>query len=396
MNILISSGSYIFSDYLPGGEYQIAHAIVSRLARRGHRLYVLAPLKRLRQEIPNVTVCEIEGYNFVESDSYWHYHWRWWTFSAIAYWKARRLCKLRQIDIIHHIRPSFPVKFSLCWALSTPFVIGPLDLPWRASGRGDAVRWQRHGFVDPLLDRVLDRLNMTLGRYLWRKTLERAFAVPISVQGAQDMLPLQHQDAALIPLGVDTDRFCPPREVQKSEILFAGMLERRKGLDYLLRALPAVLKRIPGAHLTVVGGGRSDAEFRRLAEEMGVSKHVTFEGAIPFDRVATYYQRCEVFCLPSLGEPFGISLLQAMSCGKPVVSTRAGGVPDFVEDGRSGILVPPADAEQLADALQRLLGDAELCRRIGTYNRQICLERFSWDAVADRLEEVYRSAAGLH
>jgi len=91
MHILISSASYIFSDHIPGGEYQIAHAIVSRLARRGHRLYVLAPLKQLKEEIPNTEIYELGRYDFDATESYWGYHWQWWKFSALAYRKASGL-----------------------------------------------------------------------------------------------------------------------------------------------------------------------------------------------------------------------------------------------------------------------------------------------------------------
>ena len=397
MNILISSASYIFSDHIPGGERQIVHAIISRLAARGHQLYVLVPFKRLRREIPNVTVYEIGRYDFDGSDSYWNYHWNWWKFSAMAYWRAKELCKRKRIDVIHHLLPAFSGKFSLCWKLGVPFVYGPLFLSWKASSDDEAVRWRRHHRIDPLLDRVMDRLNMTLGRYLWKRTVAKASSLPVSVRKALDLLPRErHQDAPLISLGVDTDRFRPALAPgsQQPEVLFAGNLEHRKGVDHLLRALSIVIKHIPDAYLTLLGTGRNEAKFKRLAEEMGISGNVSFKGAVPFDQVVTYYQGCRVFCLPSLGEPFGISLLQAMACGKPVISTRAGGVPEFVEDGRSGILVPPGDVERLADALLALLRDPDLCHRIGAYNRQLCLELYSWDVVVGRIESIYRNVIG--
>ena len=392
MRILISSASYIFSDHVPGGEYQIVHAIVSHLAKRGHRVYVLAPQKKLRHEIPNVTVYELGRYNFPTDDCYWQHRFQWWVFSIRAWRKARSFCSANRIDIIHHIRPAFPRRFSLCWALPRPFIYGPIALPWSPGGSTDGSRWKRR-FLDALLNRVLDRLNMTLGRFLWTRTLERASDVPVSVPEARKLLPPPlRQQAPLIPLGVDTSVFCPGSSPPSpAEILFVGALEPRKGVFDLLHAFDSLRKHVPAARLTLVGGGRSAVELRTLADQLGLSEAISFEGPVPFHRVVSYYQRCQVFCLPSLGEPFGISLLQAMACGKPVVSTRAGGVPGFVEHGLSGLLVSPSKPEELSAALQTLLEDPDLCLKMGTYNRQRCLSNHSWDSVVDQIEILYRS-----
>ena len=391
MNILISSASYIFSDHLPGGEYQIAHAIVSRLARKGHQVHVISPRKQIRQDIPNVTIHEIGKFNFPESRCYWQYYLKWWTYAYRSYWKAASIVKSHQIDIIHHLRPAYHGRFSLCGRLPGPFVYGPLSLPWETKSPQPDTRWQRSSIFDPILNRILDRMNMTAGNRLWQKTFEQADVIPISVTKTKTHIPeADHHKTTMIPLGVDAKQFVPPSVPTRDfEILFVGVLEYRKGLDFLLRAMPQVLKRLPQTRLTLVGKGVDEDHYKTLAKDLGIESNTHFVGSVPFDQILPYYQRCHVFCLPSLGEPFGISLLQAMACAKPIVSTQSGGVPEFVIDGQSGLLVPQEDPEALTVALTRVLEDETFCQSCEEFNRQQCIEKYDWDVVVNQIEDVY-------
>lgn len=393
MTILISSASYVFSDHVPGGEFQVAHALVERLARRGHRLHVLAPQVRLKAAIRGVEVREVGPYDLLDRRRYAPYHWRWWGFTWRAYQEAEAVARRARIDVAHHVRPAFPGRFSLCWRLDAPFVYGPMSLPMTASlpEGAEAATAPPQGLRDRIEGKLADRLNMTFGAYLWGQTMARAASVPVSVAATRAFLPASCADRApVIPLGVDTDVFRPGSEEVKGEVLYAGNLLRTKGVQHLIEAVPEVARQVPETRLIIAGDGPDRAQFEALAGRLGVADRVRFEGAVPFDRMASFYRRCSVFCLPTLAEAFGVSLLQAMASGRPVVACGVGGVPEVVEDGGSGLLVPPRAPARLAEALIRLLRDAGLRRAMGARGRRLCEERYDWEIVVDRMEEVYR------
>jgi glycosyltransferase involved in cell wall biosynthesis len=396
MKILISAGSYVFSDYLPAGEIQIANDIVNRLAGRGHKVYVLAPLADLKTKIPNTKIFEIGKYDFINSKKYADYLWNWWTYSIKSYLKCKELIKKEKIDIVHHIRPAHPRKFSLCWNISVPFIYGPISLPITGKETSRKSRWEKSTLVDKIKNKLVDRLEMSLGKYLWRKTLNNAYCTPVSVTKTLEVLPEHIQKRApLIPLGVDTKLFncLNNRETSPSlKVLFAGTIESYKGIEYLLKALQVVLKKHWNVQLILAGEGREFGHFKALAEELGLNGKAEFLGSVDFNDMPKLYQKCDIFCLPSMFEAFGMSIIQAMSCGKPVVATRVGGIPEIIKEEKSGILVPPGDAESLACAIIRLAKNRTLKQEMGVYNRKLCLTKYDWDVIVKRFEEIYESA----
>jgi L-malate glycosyltransferase len=112
-------------------------------------------------------------------------------------------------------------------------------------------------------------------------------------------------------------------------------------------------------------------------------------GAVSRDRVAEVMRSCTVYCLPSHGEPFGLTALEAMACGKPVVATDAGGLAYVVDAPRGGSKVPVGDAGALARALTEILSSPSLAEAMGRHNRRVAVEQYDWERVIDRLEETY-------
>jgi glycosyltransferase involved in cell wall biosynthesis len=135
-----------------------------------------------------------------------------------------------------------------------------------------------------------------------------------------------------------------------------------------------------------------------LAQRLGVAHRVVFRGKISPDELQASYARAAVCVLPSVldargdTEGLGVVLLEAMNHGTPVIASRVGGIPDIVEDGESGLLVPPGDADALAAAVRRVRDDPALARRLGEAGRRRLREQFSWSAIVQRWLDVY---AGL-
>jgi glycosyltransferase involved in cell wall biosynthesis len=165
----------------------------------------------------------------------------------------------------------------------------------------------------------------------------------------------------------------------------------RKGIHVLLDAFASLAPARPGARLVVAGAGpESDAVGRRVAQTPALDR-VELVGRVDRDRVMERMRACDIYCLPSYGEPFGMTALEAMACARPVVATDAGGLGHLVPDG-GGRRVPPGDSRALARALEELLADPGLRRSMGEHNRRVVEERFSWSRVVDRLEEHYLEA----
>jgi len=184
-----------------------------------------------------------------------------------------------------------------------------------------------------------------------------------------------------------------------TELLFVGRLERRKGVDVLLDAAPALLDRLPDLHLTLVGRDTTNTEIGTTYRERFQQEHsgaeflnrVHFVGEVADDELARRYAACDVLCVPSRYESFGFVVLEGMAHGKPVVASAAGGMTDLV-DG-NGILVPPEEVADLAEALDRVLRDPGLRESMGRRGRQLFEEFWELSAAIHRTEQAYVSFA---
>jgi glycosyltransferase involved in cell wall biosynthesis len=199
--------------------------------------------------------------------------------------------------------------------------------------------------------------------------------------------------------GADPARFAPDPSVARSGVLFVGRLTPHKGVDVLIKALPA------GARLDVVGTSGHDprppeSDYPRLLRRLASASDVRFLGAVPDAELPRLYRSAAVLVLPSVertcygrairvSELLGLAVLEAMASGTPVVASRVGGVAEIVDDGVTGFLVMPGHAAELRDRLSLVLNDAALARRLGENARAAVLERYTWDAVAQRCLTAY-------
>ena len=181
-------------------------------------------------------------------------------------------------------------------------------------------------------------------------------------------------------------------------VLFVGRLVERKGVAHLIEAIARLGGGEAAPRLEIVGDGPERPGLEALAQRLGVAQRVVFRGKIPPDELQATYARAAVCVLPSVldtrgdTEGLGVVLLEAMNQGTPVIASRIGGIPDIVEDGVSGLLVPPGDADALAAAVRRVRDDPALARRLGEAGRRRLREQFSWQAIVQRWLNLY---AGL-
>jgi glycosyltransferase involved in cell wall biosynthesis len=202
----------------------------------------------------------------------------------------------------------------------------------------------------------------------------------------------------LIFNGTDLRRFSPgesrngaPDATWGPHMIFAcRQLFPRKGIRFLIQAAAQLKPRFPDLKLVLAGDGFERPELVRLAQELGIAEDVTFLGWVPNSALPPYYRAAAVSVIPSLEEGFGIPAAEAMGCEVPVVASDAGGLPEVVEDGVTGLVVPRGDVPALASAIGSLLEDPERRRRMGIAGRRRAVEYFDWDRTAEQIEQVYR------
>jgi D-inositol-3-phosphate glycosyltransferase len=201
----------------------------------------------------------------------------------------------------------------------------------------------------------------------------------------------------LVPSGVDTGRFLPdgPAEprADRPRILSVGRLVERKGFEELIRAMPLV----PGAECVIVGGTGDQPyahRLRELARECGVGDRVRLAGSVPVADMPRWYRSADVLAATPWYEPFGLTPLEAMASGVPVVGSAVGGIIDTVVDGVTGDLVPARDPRALGSALRRLLTDGVRRCSYAVAARDRAVQSYSWQGVATRITGVYAAVAG--
>ncbi len=352
-----------------GGLERYAHEILCRLARRGHDVKVVCFTRTVPRddEIDDVQVHRIRPRRIL-SNTPVDLSFRNQVTQQIATWRP------------HVMVAHTPVPFAAEMATSAARKAG---LPYVVTYHAGRLT----GGSAPL--RVAAAVN--------RATLERRMLsgsrqlIAVSPYVRDHALRGHRERVTVIPPGVDANRFLPNGSLPGGPVLFVAPLDRAyrwKGLDVLREAFAEVRQRHPGARLHLVGEGDRSREVAAWAEQMAPS--VRLFGKLEWDRLVEEYQNCSVTILPSTSdaEAFGMVLAEANACGRPVIGSRIGGIPDFVEDGVNGLLAQAGDAHHLATCISRVLAHPREAGRMGDEGRQRILVHHNWDALAARTELV--------
>ena len=220
------------------------------------------------------------------------------------------------------------------------------------------------------------------------------------------LMPYTEGKAHLVPPGVDETIFVPARSsgldagaAAVPTVLYVGRIERasaEKGIRHLLEAFALVHAELPEAKLVLVGGGDAIEEHRRSAAALGIADAVAFRGTLSLAALVKAYQAASVVVLPSTtdSESFGMVLIEAMACAKPVIGSAVGGIPFVIDDGRDGYLVPPADARALAGACLEVLRAPDLAAALGKQGHRKVKDRFTWQTQIDKYRAIFETLAG--
>ena len=310
-------------------------------------------------------------------------------YSLRAFMKLRDLHQEKPFDIIHD-NQSMGFGSLAMKALGIPMVVTihhplPVDrMNAIIQARNPYERVRRVMFYPVGMQEMVSRRMDAL------ITVSKASALKI-----EETFGIPAQDLEVVYNGIDTDIFRPMPEVEAEprSIVWVGNSEdRNKGVKYLLEA--AALLRDEGVDFRLVLKDRDRRHLKyapSLLNQYKLGTRTTFLTRMPVGELARLYNRAEIVVSPSLFEGFGLPAAEAMACGRPVIATTGGAFPEVIEDGVSGVLVPPGDARALADAMRCLLDNPAERERLGKGGRERIVSTFNWPLAAEQTLEVYRS-----
>lgn len=200
----------------------------------------------------------------------------------------------------------------------------------------------------------------------------------------------------VIPFGVDTEQFKPMNVesfFDKDDIVIGTVktLEEKYGIDYLIQAFKILSDKYPRLplKLLIVGGGSLEKKLKNLADELLIGSKTIFTGKVPFSDVPKYHNMLSVFVSVSNSESFGVAVLEAMACGKPVIVSNVGGLPEIVENGKTGFIVPPRDPQKIAEAIEKLILNKELMAEMGRAGRNRVKKFYEWKSCVEQMCNIY-------
>lgn len=298
------------------------------------------------------------------------------SYSCQAYKYIKKVKKQKKYDLIHAF---FGVP---CGAIAYRF---RKEIPYIVSSRGSDVPGfnerfsSQYIFLKPIIRRV------------WRN----AAAVIANSQGLKELALKTDRNAKIdiIYNGVNIEDFSrrDNRESGDITILTVARLIKRKGIDDLIRAVPAIAKERQNIKLRIIGEGNMENELKSLAQKLEIAKYIEFLGYIPHNEISNYYSSSDIFVLPSKNEGMSNTVLEAMASGLPIITTDTGGTRELINE--NGIIIPSEDSGAISNAVLRFINDRKLRENMGIKSRKIA-ESMSWKNVAKEYYRIYEEVAG--
>ena len=390
---------FVSPEYWPlsGGTGAYVYYLSNELMKNGYKIYVVTgsdqTLDIKVNEQLKVFFLKIPKAPVIKS----------FMLAASSYRKLNSVRERVNVDITHAnlpLTPNFAVppnfgKTLVCTVHST----------WK--GEAQAIRGEPYSRLNAN-EKFMVSFNWFL-RIFEEKMLERANKIiAVSHFTKRELLEyykVPEKKIRVIHNGVDVNKFKPAKDKRKIKeelgfkaddlaIVSVGRLYARKGLFTLIESMPAVVKRFKNAKFIISGKGQSD-EMRKLinyADRIGVKDSIIFTGYYPDKKLPKLYQAADVFAFSTFYEHHPFAVLEALSTGLPVVTTRVGGIPETIESGKNGFLVEPFNPKQFADRILYLLEHPAEASEMGSLARKTILERFDWRIVVKDVLKVYDEA----
>jgi len=374
MHILI-----LFSADIPVCDGIASHvvALAKRLRKRGYNITLMtrgnkcASIEELEYE--KFKVIKVPFYRLYPFHIYFH-----------AFFVRKAIKDITpQPDLIHlhtPLVPPLPKKWPIVTTFHTPMLV-------------DTAYVENIG----LRTFLIKLMGKTTSYWIEKKLLNISDAIITVSQGVAEELKTYYRytnHLFVIPNVVDIDFYKPATYfLNKKKLLYVGRLSYRKGLYEIVKSARYVAKKHPNVKYALVGSGPLNKTLQSMINEMGLSSNFEFYGSIhDTSKILNFYQEACAVLIPSYYESGPITLLEAMSCGRAVITTKTGLARGLVEDGVNGLLIKPKSVEELGEATIQLLSSEEMCKKLGEAARKTIIEKMDAERNTDMVEEVYNYA----
>lgn len=309
------------------------------------------------------------------------YTWRAWRFSSRLVRKAKKSGQPYDLSHSFFTVPCGFISLLLRWRYGLSYIVSlrGSDVP----GYSDRFTWL-YKLITPIIT------------FIWR----RSDQVIANSQGLKELAlrSASRQTIGVIYNGIDTDQFRPADKPTGGRFVItpgASRITDRKGLNYLVAATLLLVGKYPQLLLKIMGDGNAREKLEQQVKNAKLEKHVRFVGRIPHEEVVPYYQEASVFVFPSLNEGMSNAMLEALSCGLPIISTNTGGASELVRDGENGFIINFKDAKDIADKIEQLIKDENLRKKMAQSSRELA-EKMSWNNVAREYLAAYQKTGQKH
>jgi len=392
---------FISPEYLPlsGGTGAYVYYLSNELMKRGYSVCIVTGYDQAR----DIRVSEKFSVFFLKTSkppvvkSF--------LFAGSSFRKLNSIRDRIRVDITHAnlpLVPSFAVPAGFGKTL-----VSTVHSTWK--GEAEAIRGEPYGRLNAN-EKFMVSFNWFL-RIFEERMLERSNKI-IAVSDFTRRELLQYYEVKedkirVIHNGVDVNKFQPNSDKRSAKeelgfnpddiiVLSVGRLYARKGLFTLIESMPAVTRKFPRAKFVISGKGQSN-EMKKLvahAQKLGVRDNLVFTGYYPDRKLPRLYQAADVFAFSTFYENLPFAVLEALSTGLPVVTTRVGGIPEMIEDGKNGFLVQPFNSRELSDRILCFLEHPGAASEMAFLAREIIEERFDWRLIVKKVLKVYDEALG--
>jgi glycosyltransferase involved in cell wall biosynthesis len=386
---------FVTPEYFPisGGTGAYVYYLSHSLQKLGHNVHVVARHSEDSEDIfHGINVHYIKGTGNALT--------RYWSFARSAAKKIEELNKQIGLDIIHAnlpLVPSFAIPNNASKAL-----VCAVHSTWK--GEAIVTKQSNPKELNPN-EKMMLRFNRVLRRYetqLMKRSDALIAVSKYTVDELTDLYGIEEEKIHVIYNGVDIDKFKPRPdrmelrqefglEEDKKVVLFVGRLYHRKGLEILLRSIPPVLEEYKDVKFAISGTGfkQKEESLRSLAKELDIEDHVTFLGYVPDEKLPDLYSSSDIFVLPAIYENFPFAILEAQATALPVISTKVGGIPEFLVDNENGFVIDPGDSTQLTQKVLNLLQNPKHAKEMGKHGRELIEKKLSWRIITGQVIDLY-------
>ncbi len=391
MNILILS--QVFPPKR-GGVQTAAYNTAKFLSKFGHNVVVVtskwADERRKTHELDGFLVYRFKSYNPPEIKGITQISSL--RFNPFMLLKLPRIIKKHKIQLIHAQGRLFPISWLT--AIMNKLVF---KRPMLVSVQG-RLEVGISGFIENIFDKIITK-------HVYQRALKKIICVSESLKLRLIRLGVKEEKISVISNGVDIseftkipnakffDKFLDGKKDYK-KVVFVGRLDAQKGVEYLIRAIPNIIKEYNKVHFIILGNGNLENILKNLAAELKILNNITFLDMIPLEKMAEFYSSADIFCLPSIHEGFPLSIAEALSIGLIIVASATEGIPEAIIENQNGFLATPRNIEELTEKLIKslTLSDDEI-KKIRDNNINLARKNYSWQKIVKQIVNLYITKA---